>query len=157
LDILSKNKLIYVNQCEFKGDFITSLTFHGYAGFGSDQRLKINSVMNIDQLSLPVDIDGTVNNPKTDIKATIAMFMKNNTLNLLNAANNVGGILEDGGKSFGDVLKKTIEVINPQNNSTSTPVTTPAPTSTTTQKPLITEENAKAIEQGVKKIFDNLF
>lgn len=157
LDILSKNKLIYVNQCEFKGDFITSLTFHGYAGFGSDQRLKINSVMNIDQLSLPVDIDGTVNNPKTDIKATIAMFMKNNTLNLLNAANNVGGILEDGGKSFGDVLKKTIEVINPQNNSTSTPVNTPAPTSTTTQKPLITEENAKAIEQGVKKIFDNLF
>lgn len=157
LDITSKDKRIYVNQCEFKGDFITSLTFNGYAGFGSDQRLKINSVMNIDQLSLPVDIDGTVSNPQTDIKAAIAMFMKNNTLNLLNAANNVGGILEDGGKSIGDVLKKTIEVINPQNNGTSTPVTAPTPTNTSTQKPLITEENAKAIEQGVKKIFNNLF
>jgi hypothetical protein len=157
VNLESKSKQIHLNKCEFKGDFITLLSLTGYAGLGSDQRLKIKSLVNIEQLSIPVDINGTIAKPQADINATMAAFMKNNALNLLNVANNVGGILEGGGKDLGDMLKKTIEVINPAQNANPQPVTVPAPSSTGEQRQLITDEDAKAIEKGVKKIFNNLF
>lgn len=83
----SKDRLIHIDKCEFQGDFIRSLSFDGYFGLGSDKRMQLKSNMNINRIYLPVDISGSIENPKTDVVKIIPYFLKVNTLNILDPSN----------------------------------------------------------------------
>ncbi|MEI8246855.1 MAG: hypothetical protein WCI51_13565 [Lentisphaerota bacterium] len=154
--IIAQNRRIYVNKCEFKGDMINDLTIKGYAGLGTDRGLDVNSKLTMSQLSAPVHITGTVDNPQYNIKDTVAAFLKDNALNLLNAGTE---LLKDGGKGLESVLSKTIDVIaNPQSVDGSTTNSDSSSSNTSSSKSKSTKtDSAKALEQGVKKVFDSLF
>ena len=95
-------------------------------------------------------ITGTVDNPQYNIQDTVAAFLKDNALNIINAG---AEILKDGGKGLEGVLNKTLDVItNPQNDGSSNTNST-APAKDKSNK----TDSAKALEQGVKKVFDSLF
>jgi hypothetical protein len=138
-----------VRECSFKGDLVNSLTINGYAGFGSDPKLDVNSVLVMSQITAPVHITGTVENPKYNLQEIIAVFIKDNALNLINTGTE---ILKDGGKGLGDVLNKTLDVITDQQGQGSS---TSQPANSSSGKS--TPDSAKVIEQGVKKVFESLF
>ena len=148
--MLSQNRRIYVNNCEFKGDVVSNLTVKGYAGLGSDRGLDVNSNLTMSQITATVHITGTVDNPQYNIQDAVSSFVKDNALNLLNASTT---ILKDGGKGLENVLNQTIDVIsNPQGQDNSTKSDTSPSQSKSTKT-----DSAKALEQGVKKVFDSLF
>ena len=149
-ELLAQNRRIYVSKCEFKGDLVNDLTIKGYAGLGSDRGLDVKSNLTMSQLSAPVHITGTVDNPQYNIQDTVAAFLKDNALNIINAG---AEILKDGGKGLEGVLNKTLDVItNPQSDGSSNTNST-APAKDKSNK----TDSAKALEQGVKKVFDSLF
>jgi hypothetical protein len=148
--LVAQNRRLYVNKCEFKGDMINDLTIKGYAGLGSDRGLDVNSNLTMSQLSAPVHITGTVDNPQYNIQDTVAAFLKDNALNILNAGTE---ILKDGGKGLENVLNKTIDAIaNPQGQDSSSKSDTSPSKNKSTKT-----DSAKAVEEGVKKVFDSLF
>ena len=148
IQLLSQNRRLYVNKCEFKGDLVSELTVKGYAGLGSDRGLDLNSKLVMGQLAAPVHITGTVDNPKYNIQEVVTSFLKDNALSILNAGTEM---LKDGGKGLENVLNKTIDVIaNPQDGAAKSDVSPSKDKSTKT-------DSAKALEQGVKKVFDSLF
>ena len=128
----------------------------GYAGLGSDRGLDVNSKLTMSQLSAPVHITGTVDNPQYNIKDTVAAFLKDNALNILNAGTE---LLKDGGKGLENVLNKTIDAIaNPQSVDGSSTDSDSSSSNTSSSKSKSTKtDSAKALEQGVKKVFDSLF
>jgi hypothetical protein len=129
---------------------INDLTIKGYAGLGSDRGLDVNSNLTMSQLSAPVHITGTVDNPQYNIQDTVAAFLKDNALNILNAGTE---ILKDGGKGLENVLNKTIDAIaNPQGQDSSSKSDTSPSKNKSTKT-----DSAKAVEEGVKKVFDSLF
>jgi len=149
IQLAAQDRRIYVRECSFKGDLVNSLTINGYAGFGSDPKLDVNSVLVMSQITAPVHITGTVENPKYNLQEIIAVFIKDNALNLINTGTE---ILKDGGKGLGDVLNKTLDVITDQQGQGSS---TSQPANSSSGKS--TPDSAKVIEQGVKKVFESLF
>ncbi len=152
VELLAQNRRIYVGKCVFNGDLVSDLTIKGSAGLGSDRGLDIYSRLTMSQLSAPVHITGTVDNPKYNIEEAVAAFLKDNAQNIINVGTD---ILKDGGKGLENVLSKTIDAIaHPQGqgqDSNSEPDAAPARDKTTKT------DSAKALEQGVKKVFDSLF
>ena len=104
MDLVAENGSIMIRDFQFTGEFVRSLRFYGELALGTHPMLDVNSRLDVSGIVLPVEIDGTVEEPKINYRKTTVDFMRANTLNVLDTT---GKILQKGG---GDV-KKVIEGI----------------------------------------------
>lgn len=104
MDLAAENGSIMIRDFQFTGEFVRSLRFYGELALGTHPMLDVNSRLDVSGIVLPLEIDGTVEEPKINYRKTTVDFMRANTLNVLDTT---GKILKKGG---GDV-KKVIEGI----------------------------------------------
>jgi urease beta subunit len=104
MDVAAENGSILIRDFRFSGNVVRSLSFYGELALGTHPMLDVNSRLDISGIVLPLEIDGTVKEPKINYRKTTVDFMKSNTLNVLDTT---GKILKKGS---GDV-KKVIEGI----------------------------------------------
>ncbi len=97
---------IRVIDFHLNGKIVSSLSFIGEFGLGTRQMLDMNSHLNINKISLPVEISGTVDKPEINYRATTVKFMTENAFTILDTT---GEILEEGGGSAKKILDKIFD------------------------------------------------
>jgi hypothetical protein len=104
MNIAAQDGLIYIRDFQMTGPMVKKLSFVGRLGLGSQKLLDLNSSLNISGVVMPVEMDGTVEQPEVNYRKTTVKFMTENAFNILDTT---GKVIKEGG---GD-LKKTIENI----------------------------------------------
>ena len=103
IDIVADRK-IYIKECEFSGSFIKKLKLEGAAGF--NQNLFLTSTLNVGSIAMPMDINGTFNNPEPDINKMIPDFLRQNAQNIMNSPKEVKETIRKLGNELQEGLKK---------------------------------------------------
>lgn len=98
--------IIQVIDFHLNGKIVSILSFIGKFGLGTRQVLDMKSQLNINKISLPVEISGTVDKPEINYRATTLKFMTENTFTILDTT---GEILEKGGSDAKKILDRIFE------------------------------------------------
>lgn len=85
VQINSKDGKIGIEQFRFNGPVVQELTFAGFLGLGSDQKLNLGSRVKVVGALLPVTISGELHDPQIDVAASAAEFVAGNTAAVLDA------------------------------------------------------------------------
>jgi hypothetical protein len=97
---------IRVIDFHLNGKIVSSISFIGEFGLGTRQMLNMKSQLNINKISLPVEISGTVDKPEINYRATTVKFMTENAFTILDTT---GEILEKGGGDAKKILDRIFE------------------------------------------------
>jgi len=97
---------IRVIDFHLNGKIVSSISFIGEFGLGTRQMLNMKSQLNINKITLPVEIAGTVDEPEINYRATTVKFMTENAFTILDTT---GEIIEKGGGDAKKILDKIFE------------------------------------------------
>ncbi len=95
MDLKTRDGIIFIRDFHFNGNVVKNLSFAGRLGLGSRPVLDLKSRLNVNGIILPVDIAGTVQNPRINYSATTINFMTANAFNIIDTTGKI--LKEDGG------------------------------------------------------------
>ena len=97
---------IRVIDFHLNGKIVSSISFIGEFGLGTRQMLDMKSQLNMNKITLPVEISGTVDKPEINYRATTVKFMTENAFSILDTT---GEILEKSGGDAKKILDKIFD------------------------------------------------
>lgn len=106
VDLDIEKGYLLIQEFDFTGDFIQKLTFRGRLPLSPDNAMQLNSQTTVSYLTIPVDIGGTLNNPKPNIPRMVAALLQSNFTKLLKGKQ-VKSIIGEADS----LLKRTGEII----------------------------------------------
>lgn len=95
----SKNGKVNVENFHLAGAPIKNFTFSGNFALGSSRALDLHSTVEVMSILIPIDINGTVDNPEVDYPKIIANIFMDNFLNFIDFINPLNLIPADDSAS----------------------------------------------------------
>ncbi len=81
------NRLVYIDECNFIGPLIRKLQFKGWFGLGSEDRIKLDSSLDLLYLTLKLGIAGSRTNPRLELVKFIPQAIGSNVIKVLDPRN----------------------------------------------------------------------
>jgi len=81
------NRLVYIDECKFIGPLIRKLQFKGWFGLGSEDKIKLESSLELLYLTLNLGITGSRTKPRLEFVKFIPQAIGSNVIKVLDPRN----------------------------------------------------------------------
>jgi hypothetical protein len=110
VDLLITNGKASITKFNFHGDFIREMNFSGYVSINPDAPMQLVSMLDIYFVKVPLNINGTLNEPEPDTGRMITSFISSNLINIVNPGS-VRNIIKDSAEETGSILKQAGQIL----------------------------------------------